>query len=82
MKIEAKIESMLKNNGLWPNEAKAITAELKTSMKEMNGRWEEDETAYPPQLMAVIWMSAKSKAIERIDSNKPKHFARFMLTSE
>jgi ribonuclease I len=81
MTIRKRLETELVNHGLWPNEAEAVMTELEAdeASKPMQGRWNEDETVYPPQLLAVVLMSAKTKAVEWIDRNKPMHFARGVL---
>lgn len=83
MTIREKLETELVNHGLWPKEAEAVMNELETdeALKPMQGRWSEDTTGYPPQLLAIVLMSAKQKAVEWIDRNKPKHFARGILSS-
>lgn len=83
MTIRKKLETELENHGLWPSEAVAVMTELEAdeASKPMRGRWNEDETAYPPQLFAVVLMSAKSKAVGWIDRNAPMHFARDILES-
>jgi len=81
MTIRNHIESTLVNHGLWEDEAKTVTseAERSESLKPMQGRWDEDTTGYPPQLLAVTWMSVKEHAIGWLKANKPNHFALAML---
>lgn len=81
MTIREKLETELVNHGLWPKEAKEVMDELEAdeASESMQGRWNEDTTAYPPQLLAVVFFSAKQKAIDWIDRNKPMHFARGIL---
>lgn len=79
MTIRNKIETQLVNQGLFPNEAKVVMEELEKTSKPMNGRWDDDETAYPPQLFYVVFMAAKQKSVEWIDANCPDHFARHIL---
>jgi hypothetical protein len=83
MILRKKIETELVNRGLWPKEAEAVMKELEAdkSSVPMQGRWDEDETAYPSQLFAVLLMAAKTKAVEWIDTNKPMHFARSLLVN-
>jgi len=80
MTIQKRIESELVDCGLWPKEADAVMKELKAGNTSMEGRWDEDETGYPLELLAALFLAAKIKAVEWIDSNKPSHFARSLLS--
>ena len=82
--IEEKITERLVNNGLWPDEAKAVMELVKKAPENesMQGRWSENAEYYPQQIMAMAWFSAKNHAIEWIDSNFPNHFARSMFENK
>ncbi len=79
--IESKLRQLLEQHGLWPQEVDAVIAAMKSDeiTKSMAQRWNDDADGYPPQMMAVLWTSAKRQAREWIDANKPKHFARAMF---
>lgn len=80
MTIRNRMETELVNCGLWPDEAKIVMDKLESeSHSPMKYRYNEDETAYPVRLLAVILRTVKNKAIEWIDANAPKHFARGLL---
>lgn len=81
MTIHQKFHEQLVAHGLWPGQADAVLAALKAepNSEPMEGRWDEPVENYPPQLMAVLWLSTKMAAVAWIDKNKPKHFARAML---
>lgn len=83
MTIRIKLETALVNHGLWPEEATTViqTLESDENFQMMKGRYDEDETAYPPALFATILFVAKNKAVEWIDTNNPKHFARALLSA-
>lgn len=57
---------------------RAVNHELFHSMKF---RWHEDTTAYPPQLLAVVWLSVKKLALEYIDEVCPEAWYRPMLVN-
>lgn len=82
MNIREQIETKLVGFGLWPDEAKTIVQQLESSTPVMSGRWEESTQEYPVQMLAVLILSAKLEAIKWIDTNKPKHFARHLLTEQ
>ena len=67
-------------SGLWDSEARQVVEEMQKEMPEMSGKWEEDIDHYPPQMKAVLWLSAKEYAVKWIDGNKPQHFARAILS--
>lgn len=81
MKIRQKLEEMLVANGLWDDEAQHIMdqAEKDESLEAMKGRWNDDIEGYPPQLLAVTWMSVKLQAKKWLEDNKPQHFALAMF---
>lgn len=81
MTIRKKMEEDLINHGLWPDEAVIILNNARESkvLESMEERWEEDTGGYPTQLLAAVWMSIKPIALDWIKTNKPQHFARFML---
>jgi hypothetical protein len=81
MTLQERIMTDLVQQGLWPKEAEAVMAELKSD-KTIEGlatvRWNDDQ--YPDHLVATVWAIAKHKAVEWIDRNEPMHFARHFLT--
>ena len=78
MKVQDKIEAMLMEHGLWPQEARAVIEELKAAWEAeaMKGHWEDDAEQYPAPLFTVLWVRARRHALGWIDANKPGHFAR------
>lgn len=74
----------LTNHGLWPNEAGAVIDQwLETPPGEpMQGRMSDHTQGYPDAMMAVLMLSINSAAVQWIDANKPKHFARPMFVPE
>ena len=81
MTIRQFLEEQLVANGLWPNEATEVMDLVVAGNEPMQGRWNEDKTAYPSQLLTVLFLSAKAVAIKWIDENKPQHFARMILSA-
>ena len=78
MTIRKKLERALESNGLFQDQAVAVVQHFESSPagEPMKGRLDEDETAYPPQLFGVLWISVQQAAVEWIDANKPQHWAR------
>lgn len=81
MTITEHLTGYLTKRGLWPHEATAVMDNLKAGTPAMEGRWDEDAEGYPDSLFAVLVMSVDQAALEWIDANKPKHFARPMFVS-
>ena len=69
------------DHGLWPHGATAVLMAMKNDKanESMSDGWCDDATGYPPQLFAVLFLSASLHAIAWIDANKPKHWARPMF---
>ena len=84
MTLRKKLESLAQENGLWPQEAEqiadALIAEDASTSGTMSGRWNDEEDAYPPQLVAVLWMSYKRVADKWLGEHKPMHWARPMFS--
>lgn len=81
MTLQERLEGLLVKHGLWPEEAKAVLQMCVEAPENecMAVRWDDEATGYPPQLLAILWMSVKQHAVTWIDANKPKHVARNAL---
>jgi hypothetical protein len=80
MTIEAWAIKHLTDNGMFPQEAGAVIAAVKTQMGDvMACRWSDDAEGYPGYLLAVLVLALNSNAVEWIDANKPKHWARMVF---
>lgn len=82
--LRENLEQRFCENGLWPDEAKAVldlfVEELKETepyMHENIGRRQADE--YPAALSTLLYLRAKKHAVRYIDENKPQHWARPMF---
>lgn len=88
------MEKYLTDRGLWPKEA-MLVAEIAASSNEViggsidpdsneivGGIFDRSQEGYPPAMSAIIAISLDREALEYIDANKPKHFARPMFLSE
>lgn len=80
MTIAQKLEEELTARLLWPDEIKTIMERVKAKTPAMEHRWNDVVEGYPPEMMAVLWLSTKTEAVAWIDECKPQHFARGMLT--
>lgn len=82
MTFRTAFSTYLVNHGLWPNEAGEIIAEYLDGIgQEIKQRIDDATEGYPPQLMPICIMGLRTVAIEWIDKNKPKHFAKQLLES-
>lgn len=80
MKISDKMEQCLVERMLWPDEAKAV---VEASRQKQDGiRWSDDESCYPPAMMAVLAIRVKADAVDYLKANMPKHFAIEVLEAE
>lgn len=80
MTIQQCLTDYLAKRGLWPNEAAEVVKALAASSPAMAGRWEEEVSGYPESLMGVLVLSLRQCALDWIDANEPKHFARAAFT--
>ena len=82
MSVREYIHKWLTDRGLWPDEATVV---VESTMKQEacdQVKWNDSAECYPPQLLAVLALSARELAVKYIDENKPKHFARPMFAVE
>jgi hypothetical protein len=42
------------------------------TIEEMEGRWEDSTSGYPPELIQVIWMAVSNRTGEWLDVNFPQ----------
>jgi len=81
MTIEDKLEEMLVEHGMWPEQAEAVMEIMKVDdiHESMIHRWGDDVEDYPQGLLLILWGSAKVKALEYIDANCPEAWFRPMF---
>lgn len=81
MTIREKMEQKLQENMLWPAEAVSVmdAVQDEPSAEAMQGRWNDSADGYPPQLLAVAWLTVQHTAAKWLAANAPMHFARVMF---
>ena len=79
--VRGTIEEALVNHGLRPDEAKAVVDRFAKSPGCEAVKWGDPAEAHPKELLAVLWISAKSIAIEYLKETKPTHFALGVLAT-
>ena len=80
--IAAILAAKLEELGLWPQEAAVVMQSCRDDQSlfvDMARRWDEPPGNYPPAMLAVLWVSVKTKAAEWLAANKPNHFARSLF---
>ena len=77
--VRLKMESLLTENGLWPDEAKAVMNAMVAEDKTMGKKWSDWADGYSVQMLDTLFVIAKREAVKWIDANKPLHFARPMF---
>lgn len=84
MTIEQMFEKRLFESGLFENEAKEIMTMVKADEvnKPFEGKWGEDENAYPQPMLNLLWFSVKQNTLKWIDKNCPKAWFRPMFESK
>jgi hypothetical protein len=77
MKIREKMSCMLVERGIFPRDAATIISKYVEETDAIDDRiMDEDVSAYPPQMLAAVFMGLKSSTVEWIDANCPGHWAR------
>lgn len=73
MTFEEKIKDMLVANMVPDNMAGEIVKAVKEDKANdaMKGRWQDDMDAYPPSMIAILWVSTRRTALEYIDEHIP-----------
>lgn len=82
--IEQNLTRYLYTGGMFENDAKAIMADYKASdlAKAMKNRWNDPASEYPVPLMTTLVIGLNHIAVEWIDKNAPKHWARPMFAGD
>jgi hypothetical protein len=82
--FETKLHAYLVDNGLFPSQADEIMAVFQSSesMKSMNRRWDDSPGDYPQAIIATLTLSINAAALEWIDANCPKHWARELFAGD
>ena len=84
MTVEAKFTKMLFERGMFPAQAESVMdlAKQEPALAEMERRWQDDESEYPPALLAVYWVTICAAAVKWIDKNLPQAWYRPLFTPE
>jgi hypothetical protein len=81
MKIRDWFILDLNSRGLWPDQSEAVMAKAENDslLMVMKGRWNDDTSDYPSQLLRTVGVSIDDITVAWIDANCPKHWARPMF---
>lgn len=73
-----KFKKMLTERGMFESQAEKVMARVVTdkATESMEGRWNDDADGYPPQMIAILWMSVRRNAVEFIDDHCPAAWFR------
>ena len=74
------MEKYLTDRGLWPQEAFQIANNAAINNDALGEIIDRSHAGYPAMMNAAVAASLNSEALEWIDANKPKHFARRSFT--
>ena len=72
--FESKLTEMLIERGMFEQQATEVMQRVKTdkASEAMKGRWNDDVSGYPEQLLHVAWYDVKQHALAWIDENAPQ----------
>ncbi len=81
MTIEQYIRDYLSKRMLFDNDIDKIIAIMKQdpANEPMKDRWNDSVDGYPAAIIQLAVFSAKNAALQWMDSECPKHFARLMF---
>lgn len=82
MTFEQKALEMLESNGMFPDQARAVLAMMKTdpANEVIKERWGHDIAGYGDIMINVLWANAKYNALRYIDENIPRAWFRPLFT--
>ena len=78
MTFKEKMVELLHGQGMFQSQAEAVVELViaDPANEAMKGRWNEDIAGYPPEIVAVLWLSTKHTAREWIAENCPRAWFR------
>ena len=79
--IYTRLRTALYNNGLFEDQADAVLSKVVNQKDSpMQGRWNDPASDYPPIMLSVLMLDVNASALEWIDNNAPRHWARPLFT--
>ncbi len=84
MTFEIKIKEYLEDNGMFPENSKAVFEAMKSTKENeaMSQRWYDDPSDYPSIILRLAIISARHYALIWIDENCPDAWYRPLFTGE
>lgn len=82
--IEERMRKNLFESGVFDEQIDAIMERVKVAPENesMEGRWRDDAEGYPPQLIAVAWLTVKRHTLAYIDENCPQAWFRALFVPD
>lgn len=75
MTIKEKLEKMLHDRIMWPEEIKAVMDQFMVLEQNVAIRWDSPTEGYPSELIAALWMCLRMEAIDYLKKNAPMSIA-------
>lgn len=84
MTIRQLFEKRLYECGMFDKDIAAVMESVIAAKENeaVQGRWDENPSGYPPQLLAALWFSVRKHTLAWIDANCPQAFYRAMFVNE
>lgn len=81
MTFKQKAIELLMSRGMWEHDAATVFEQVESdpANEAMKGRWNDDVSGYPPQMINVLWFNVKRNAAEWIAANQPQAWYRPMF---
>ena len=81
MTFREKAIEMLTSRGMFDAQAEAVVERVVADEANapMRDRWDDDVAGYPEPMLAVLWFTVRTNAVEWIDEHCPKAWYRPMF---
>lgn len=79
MTFQEFAEKFLEERGMFPNQAEQVIQHVKANHPEMELRWSDNVSGYPPVMQDVIATTLQSEGLAWIDRNLPMAWYRPMF---
>lgn len=82
--LKQKLKTLMIQRGLVEPWAETVfgAVEADPANESMKGRWDDEADGYPIELLAGLWVSACTHAVEWMDANKPKAWFRHLFAQD
>ena len=74
--------SELQKRGMFNSQAETVMQKVVAQNDQMDGRWNEDISEYPPMMKNLIWINIENEALKYIKKHCPEAWFRPVFDNE